>query len=149
MVNISSQKLPDKLLNKIYQLLLYLLKKGGNRDDFFIIMNEFFTYKEKILFAKRITIIYLLLKGISQKNICEILNVSSGTVSKYGLYLTNKKLRLIKILKGKVTKEKVFETIDDILADFIIQPGIKTGHWQLYWDHKKRKDRLKRYGIEY
>lgn len=101
MVNISSRKLPDRLLNKIYQLLLYLLKKGGNRDDFFIIMNEFFTYKEKILFAKRITIIYLLLKGISQNNICEILNVSSGTVSKYALFLTNKKTKTDKDIKRK------------------------------------------------
>jgi len=149
MVNISKRKLPDKLLNKIYNLFLFLLKKGGNRDDFFIIMNEFFSPKEKILFAKRITIIYLLLKGVTQANICEILNVSSATVSKYGLFLTNKELKLITVFKGRVIKEKVFAAIDDILAEFIIQPGIKSGHWQLYWNHKIKKDRLKRYGIEY
>ncbi|KKQ24755.1 MAG: hypothetical protein US40_C0001G0008 [Candidatus Roizmanbacteria bacterium GW2011_GWC2_37_13] len=149
MVNISRKRLPDKLLNKIYKLLLYLLRKGGNREDFFVIMNEFFTSKEKILFAKRITIIYLLLKGIAQRNICEILNVSNGTVSKYSLFLTNEKLKLVKVFKGKVVKEKVFETIDNLLADFIIQPGIKVGHWQLYWDHKRRKERLEQYGIEY
>lgn len=149
MVNISRKKLPDKLLNKIYELFLYLLKKGGNREDFFIIMNEFFTSKEKILFAKRITIIYLLLKGITQENISKILSVSSATVSKYALYLTNKKLNLIKVLKEKAIKEKILLNLDNLLADFIIQPGRKIGHWQLYWEHKKKKERLEKYGIEY
>ncbi|PIP62752.1 hypothetical protein CO083_02410 [Candidatus Roizmanbacteria bacterium CG_4_9_14_0_8_um_filter_34_12] len=147
MVNVSRNRLPDDVLNKIYQLLLFLLKEGGNREDFFIIMNEFFSPKEKILFAKRITVIYLLLKGIAQKNICEVLNVSNGTVSKYSLYLTNTNLKLVKIIKLLAKKEKIFETIDNLLADFLIQPGIKMGHWKLYWEHKRKNERRETYGF--
>src|SRR3989339_1921468 len=111
MVNISSNSLPEDILNKIYELLLYLLKKGGNQENFFTIMNEFFSPKEKILFAKRITIIYLLLKGISQNNICKAINVSNGTVSKYSLYLTNNDLKIVKLIKILAKKEKIFQTI--------------------------------------
>jgi len=147
MVNISSNSLPEDILNKIYELLLYLLRKGGNQENFFTIMNEFFSPKEKILFAKRITIIYLLLKGISQNNICKAINVSNGTVSKYSLYLTNNDLKIVKLIKILAKKEKIFQTIDNLLADFFIQPGIKIGHWDLYWKHKRKKYREKTYGI--
>ena len=147
MVNISSNSLPEDILNKIYELLLYLLRKGGNQENFFTIMNEFFSPKEKILFAKRITIIYLLLKGISQNNICKAINVSNGTVSKYSLYLTNNDLKIVKLIKILAKKEKIFQTIDNLLADFFIQPGIKIEHWDLYWKHKRKKYREKTYGI--
>ncbi len=147
MVNISKNKLPDEILEKIYNLFFYLLKKGNNKEDFFIIINEFFTPKEKILFAKRVAIIYLLLKGISQKNTKKILNVSKETVSKYYLFLTNKKLKLIKIFKNKIFKEKFIKKIDNIFSDFFIQPGFKIGHWQLYWEKKKNQYREKNYGI--
>jgi len=135
-------------MNKIYYLLLYLLKKGSKQDDFFVIMDEFFTPKEKILFSKRITIIYLLSKGVNQKNICEILNISKETASKYNLFLANKKLKLVKVLKAKAIREEIFWKIDEILAEFVIQPGIKLGHWQLYWNQKQKEHQRKEYGID-
>lgn len=147
MVNISKRHLPQEVLEKIYELFFNILNKFQTKPLFSFFMNDFFTPKEKILLAKRITIIYLLLKNIEQKNIADFLKVSTSTVCKYALMLQNKDSEMIRILKSLVKKEKVFDFIDDLLADFLIQPGFKIGHWDLYWQHKKKKQRKETYGM--
>jgi len=126
MVNISRRQLPEEFLNKIFEL---------------------FFKKEKILFAKRITIIYLLLKKIEQSNIADFLKVSTSTVCKYALLIENKNSEMIKIMKFLIKKEKIFDFMNELFASFFIQPGVKIGHWQLYWDHKRKKDRKELYGM--
>lgn len=147
MVNVSRKKIPEKIFKKIFELLYFLLKHSNKKENFIIIINEFFTPKEKILLAKRITIIYLLLKKIEQKNICKILSVSKDTVSKYNLLLQNKNLKIIRLLKNKIFKEKVIYLLDKLLAELLIQPGIKKGHWQLYWQQKNKEYQNKTYGL--
>ena len=137
----------EELLEKTYKLFFEIFKKFETNKSFSTLMNDFFTPKEKILLAKRITIIYLLIKKIEQRNIADFLKVSTSTVCKYSLLLENKDSEMVGIIKKIIKKEKTFDFIDDLLADFIIQPGLKIGHWDLYWKHKRKKERKQIYGI--
>ena len=147
MVNISSRQLSEELLNKINKLFFEIFKKFETNHSFSTLMNDFFTPKERILFAKRITIIYLLIKKIEQRNIADFMKVSTSTVCKYSLLLENKNSEMVEIIKSIIKKEKTFDFIDDLLADFLIRPGLKIGHWDLYWQHKRKKERKQIYGM--
>ncbi|MEK7634213.1 MAG: Trp family transcriptional regulator [Patescibacteria group bacterium] len=147
MVNISRRQLPEELLEKIYELFFQIFNKFETKQSFFTLMDDFFTPKEKILLAKRITIIYLLIKKIEQRNIADFLKVSTSTVCKYALLLENKDSEMVKIMEEIIKKEKIFDFIDNLLADFLIQPGLKIGHWDLYWQHRRKKERKQTYGM--
>lgn len=147
MVNISRRQLPEELLKKINKLFFEIFNRFETNQSFSILMNDFFTPKEKILLAKRITIIYLLIKKIEQRNIADFLKVSTSTVCKYALLLENKDSEMVKIMEEIIKKEKIFDFIDNLLADFLIQPGLKIGHWDLYWQHKRKKERKQTYGM--
>jgi len=54
---------------------------------------------------------------------------------------------MVEIIKSIIKKEKTFDFIDDLLADFLIRPGLKIGHWDLYWQHKRKKERKQIYGM--
>ncbi len=90
MVNISRRQLPEEILNKTFNLFFKIFSKCSSKETFFVLLNDFFTPKEKILLAKRITIIYLLIKGIEQNNIADLLKVSTSTVAKYALIFHDK-----------------------------------------------------------
>lgn len=147
MVNISHRQLPEEILNKTFNLFFKIFSKCSSKETFFVLLNDFFTPKEKILLAKRITIIYLLMKGIEQNNIADLLKVSTSTVAKYALIFHDKESKILKELKLIIKREKLFSFMNDLLADFLIQPGVKIGHWKLYHGDQKRREREKTYGI--
>lgn len=147
MVNISNRKLSEELLNKINKLFFEIFKKFETNHSFSTLMNDFFTPKERILLAKRIAIIYLLIKKIEQKNIANFLKVSTSTVCKYSILLESKKSEMVEIIKAIIKKEKTFDFIDNLLADFFIRPGFQIGHWDSYWQHKRKKERKQIYGM--
>lgn len=69
------------------------------------------------MIAKRVAIIYLLLKNINQRTICQVLKVSSGTVAKYSLILEKSQgvapafLRLMRNERLINFLEEVFDTL--------------------------------------
>lgn len=147
MVNISNRRLSEEQLIKINKLFFEIFKKFKTHRSFSTFMNDFFTPKERILLSKRITIIYLLIKKIEQKNIADFLKVSTSTVCKYSILLESKSSEMVKIIKEIILKEKAFDFIDNLLADFFIKPGFQIGHWDLYWKHKRKKERKLTYGM--
>jgi Trp operon repressor len=147
MVRISKFRLREEILIRLYQLFFEVMSRSAKKDWFFEIINEIFSPTEKIMIAKRITIIYLLIKGIDQAIIANTIKVSTGTVSKYAVMFYNKNTKLVELIRKMITEEKVLNFLDDVFADIFIQPGIQMGHWNLYWQHKRRKDRRKATGL--
>jgi Trp operon repressor len=123
------------------------MSRSAKKDLFFEIVNEIFSPTEKIMMAKRITIIYLLIKGIDQITIANTIKVSTGTVSKYAVMFYNKDTKLVNLIRRMITKEKVLDFLDDVFADIFIQPGIKIGHWDSYRQHKRKKIRREATGL--
>jgi len=143
MVNISKRPVDEKKLFKLYQLLFEVINNVEDKDEFFELIKDVLTPVEQIMIAKRIAIIYLLTKHVEQVAIAEYIKVSRATVSKFNLLFYEKKTRLIKIIESFLKNEKIGHFFEDLFADIFIQPGLKIGHWQSYWDHKRRQEERK------
>lgn len=139
MVNISKRPVDKNKLLKLYRLFFEVIDKAEDQEEFLELIQDVLSPVEQIMIAKRIAIIYLLMKQVNQISIGEYIKVSQATVSKFNLLFFEKKTRLIKIIQSITKKEKIGHFLEDLFADLFIQPGIKIGHWQSYWDHKKRQ----------
>lgn len=140
MVHISNILITKNKLLKLYQLLFEIFEEAEDKEDFFDLIKDVLSPPEQIMVAKRIAIIYLLIKGIDQSSIAEYLGCCRSTVGKFNLLFYEKDTRLIQIIKEMLGKEKVSHFLEDLFADIFIHPGIKIGHWQSYWDHKRRQE---------
>ena len=139
MVNLSKIPVDQKKLSKLYHLLFEIVNKVRDKDDFLGLIKDILSPSEQLMVAKRIAIIYLLMKGVDQSAIAEYLKTSRATVAKFSLLFYDKETQLIAIISKLLSKEKISHFLEDLFADLFIQPGIKIGHWQSYWDHKKRQ----------
>ncbi|MBI4226527.1 hypothetical protein HY612_05445, partial [Candidatus Roizmanbacteria bacterium] len=80
-----------------------------------------------------------LIKGLDYRTIADTLKVSPATVVTYGLLFHKRQTKLVEIIKNMLLKEKALGFLEDLFAELFIQPGLKIGHHQLKWEHKKRK----------
>ena len=91
------------------------------------------------MLKKRVAIIYLLIKEVSYRDICEVLKVSMSTVVSYATVFKKKESKVVLIIKSMLKNEELVNFLEDIFAGLFIQPGLKIGHWQRYWNHKRRQ----------
>jgi|SRR3989344_4958820 len=139
MVNLTKKYVDEKKLIKINQLMFEILNKADDKDDFFEVIKDILSPPEQLMVAKRIAIIYLLLKGVDHSTIAKYLKSSRATVAKFSLLFYDKETKLIGIIGELLNKETISHFFEDLFADIFIQPGLKIGHWQSYWDHKRRQ----------
>lgn len=146
MARISKKPVNEKLLAKIYKLFYEVFSRYEGQDDFLSIIDDILSPTEKIMLAKRLAIIYLLIKKVDYRDITETLKVSSATVVFYSTMFYKKNSRIATIINNMLKKEKVLNFLDDFFADIMIRPGIYKGHWQMYWDHKRKQEDRKTLG---
>ena len=139
MVNLSKTPVDEKKLIKLYQLMFEIVNKAEDKDDFLGIIKDILSPPEQLMVAKRIAIIYLLIKGIDHSTIAKYLKSSRATVAKFSLLFYDRETKLIGVIGELLNKEKISHFFEDLFADIFIQPGLKIGHWQSYWDHKRRQ----------
>ncbi len=143
MARISKKYINEQILIKLYRLFFEVISRFKDKDNFVEIIDEILSPTEKIMIAKRIGIIYLLIKKVDYRDIAEVLKVSTATVFYYAIHFDKKESKLVNMIKTMLVKEKVLGFLDDILSDIFIQPGLKIGHWQKYWDHKRKQNERK------
>ncbi len=146
MARVSKYKLRDDVLNKLFSLFFEIV---GNQDDineFNEIVNGIFSINERIVYAKRIAIIYLLLKNIDSHNICMALNVSTSTVAKFKLLMADKQNGLTNVFNNIIFRDKTKKIIDDFF-NTIFSPGKYGVDWKLAWERRRESERKKQFGI--
>ena len=139
MVNLTKKYVDEKKLIKINQLMFEILNKADDKDDFLEIVKDILSPPEQLMVAKRIAIIYLLLKGVDHSTIARYLKSSRATVAKFSLLFYDKETKLIEIIGDLLNNENINHFFEDLFADIFISPGLKIGHWQMHWDHKRRQ----------
>src|SRR3989344_8936651 len=87
MVRNSRFILSDDLLEKLFDLFFEVVGNKSSKDEFRKIFIDLLTPAERIMLAKRVAIVYLLMKKIEYDNICDRLKVSPTTVAKYSLLM--------------------------------------------------------------
>ncbi len=143
MVRNSKYPLSEETLLRMYHLFFEIFSRFENKENFFALINDLFTPAEKIMVAKRLGIIYLLIKKVDYRDIADVLKVSTSTITHYAYLYSHRTSTVVEIIKNQLIKENVLNSLDDFLVDLFIQPGVKIGHWQSYWDHKRRQEHRK------
>jgi len=95
------------------------------------------------MIAKRVAIIYLLMKNIDYLMISEVLKVSSRTIAKFHS-ITSEGKEIKNILEGLVENEKIKDFFEEL---FFREPGTYGTNWKSAWKQKYEIERKKQRGI--
>ena len=116
MVHISSQPLDEAQLKKLFAQLSYLISSSttSNTD---VLLDELLGYEERILLAKRLATIVLLVRGTSIYKTAQTLKISTSTASKVQNQLEAGAYSHLQRLINKKNRGTVdlLKTIDSIL----------------------------------
>ena len=145
MTRISRFKLNDRVYNKLFVLLFEVLGKRKNKEEFNKILLDLFSPTERIMIAKRVVIIYLLMKNIDYRIICNVVKVSNGTVSKFKL-LMEKSQGIVDGLRRTLEEEKLIMFFEELYND-LFPPGVYGVNWSNAWKRKIELQRKKQEGI--
>lgn len=144
MTQISKYKLNSKIYEKIFSLFPQFLYKMTNKGQQGLLVDAFFTTTEKTVFAKRIAIAFMLVKGYKYNQIVSKIKVSHGTVAKIAEALRIHGNIIIKELEN-IAKEDSFKaflgSIDYKLSSILPPRG---GNWAAWKTNLvKQKESLK------
>jgi len=133
----------DEILEKLFKLFFEVVGNADNRNEFELVLSDILSSVERIMIAKRIAIIYLLMKNIDYLTICHVLKVSLSTVAKYSI-LSEKSQGVIPILKKIVKDEKTGQFLEETLLTLygLERPeliGVKLGEINLILKEKRKQ----------
>ncbi len=143
MTRVSKKYINKKIILKLYRLFFEVFSRSDDQQSFLSLIDDILSPTEKVMIAKRLGMIYLLIKGVDYRTIADTLKVSTSTVLFYSVVYKEKKVQTTKLIKQMIEKEKVLNFLEDLFVDLTIHPGIYIGHHQLNWEHEKRKKERK------
>jgi len=139
MVNISKRKVKEDILIAISDNLIKYIAHIKNKKQAQLFINSFFTKSERLLFAKRFTIVVMLERGYSYSEIEDTLKVSDRTIAKIEqkrergdfIYLANH----VKKACAKTTTKQEGDIWD--LLEVILRAGMPPrgrGRWKKFYE---------------
>jgi uncharacterized protein YerC len=145
MTRVSRYKLKDEVLDKLFYLFFEIVGKKNDINEFKNIISDLLSPTERIMIAKRITIIYLLLKNIDYLTIVDVIKVSPSTIAKFHL-LMEKSTGIVPAFNKIIKNEKIVEFLEELYLD-LRGPGKYGVNWSAAWQNKIDFERRKRRGI--
>ncbi len=145
MARISRFYLSKQATQKMFEIFYEVLGRTKSKTDFFNLVDEIISPIEKIMIAKRIIIMYLILRNIDQRTICMTLKVSSATVAKFSLLLANNSHVRDK-LNSMVQIDSLKLLFEDLISS-MFAPGTIGTDWKGAWQRKAEVERKKGTGI--
>ncbi len=83
MSQVSKRKLKKEDFEKIYDQMIKIFSKTGSKKDSGKFLRESLYTTEKIMLAKRLALIFMIIEKIPDRKIAEMLSVSTSTVGKF------------------------------------------------------------------
>ena len=121
MTRVSKRKIRDEDFKKIFDKFIEIIDLSRSKKDIKLFTKEFFSSAERVMLAKRIGIIYMVIEKIPDRIIAETLSVSTSTIGRIiEKYDRGEYGYLDSIIKRN--KESLVDIIEKIY--FIIPPKI-------------------------
>lgn len=136
MVQLSKRQVKPEVELKMFKLLFDVIGRQKDNIHFTGIINGVFSPIEKLMIAKRVSILFLLIKKVEWTTICDVLKVSPSSVSKCQMILLNND-EIIDTLRVliKQTEMKIF--FEEIFSAFF-GPGTAYTNWKKGWERKRK-----------
>jgi len=135
MTQVSHRYLPPKVAGQIFDMFLSILSSLPSASITSNFIEDLLSPTEQIMLGKRLSIAYMLKKGYSQRNICNILKVSLATVSKISLTLKKGNNGYDAVIQRMLRVQKIsdfFLKLDEKI-DHLLPP--KGGNWSTHYAH--------------
>ena len=145
MTRISRRPVKDNVMERIFQLFFEAVGKKSKKEDLLEVVHDILSPTERIMIAKRVTIVFLLLKKIDYQTISDVLKVSQSTISKFHLIMDNSK-GIVKALQLMLLNDQLINVLDEFLLA-IKGPGVYGTNWKSAWRQKNELERRKREGL--
>lgn len=145
MTRISRYKLNEHVYEKLFTLFFEVVTNSKDKNDFNHLIKDLFSPVERIMIAKRVVIVYLLIQEIDYRMICSVLKVSNATISKFKL-LMERSDGIVPILKKIIRNEKVKLFLLELI-DALSPPGTYGTNWKNAWKRRAEINRKKETGI--
>ncbi len=144
MARISKKKLKQEVLDKINNRFVATIARLGTKQSARMFLNDLLGRSEKIVLAKRLSIIFMLYEGISMYRISKLLKVSESTVKKIAVKIDRGGYEhIIKIVKQKKNRVAFWAGMEVILRCGM-PPIVGKGRWS-FLDELYGKYNLKKY----
>lgn len=149
MPQISKYPISKDVADRIFEIFLKILvqvRSNKDADDF---AYDLFTPTERVMFAKRLAIAFLLLKGYQYRIISRLLKVSLATISSVNFSLKHGRGSYKKVLENLMKEENLEKFFGNILEKILSMPAasIKGGTLWRYLRDEVRKENEKKKGI--
>lgn len=145
MVRISRYRVSDKVYDNMLTLLFHVVGERRNKEEFLRTIFDLLTQAERLVISKRILLMYLIMKKIDYREICQVLKVSNNTISRYRP-IVEKSEGIVPLLKEILTRERIGDFIEELIVEFF-PPGRYGTNWKAAWDLKIKVERKKITGI--
>jgi len=122
MPQVSRRFIDKKTQDKIFSLFISSLIKCNSQDRALKLVEDLFTPTEKIMFAKRVAIAYMLQEGYDYRFISQTLKVSTTTIGLLSSWLKIKGegiRKIIEEIKRDSEMNALFSEFKDILQELI------------------------------
>lgn len=121
MSQVSKRKINDEDFKKILDKFVEVINISGSRRNSKDFIKEFFYPTERVMFAKRIGIIYMIMQKIPDRVVADTLAVSTSTV---GRIIDKYEKGDYKFLESQINKNK--ENLIDLIEKlyFILPPKV-------------------------
>ena len=128
MPHVSKNELDAGIKTKLFDQFFELFRTAGRRDNITLFITELFTPTEKMMLAKRLSIILLLDKDLPQHVISEHLQVSPSTVARMSVEIDKRRYKGIVKMSGN-KKDRILEVLVKLIL-FSMPPRVGRGRWK-------------------
>lgn len=120
MPQISQRKLKNGLTSKLFDIYFQIVCSVQNQKDFSSVFLDLFSPTERLMIAKRIAIMLLIIKDIDYRSICKVLKVSITTVCKYRMLIDHNQA-----IKQKLTHIQQNDKVVDAISQIYLLSGLR------------------------
>jgi uncharacterized protein YerC len=150
MVRVSRKKVGDKMLQIMSDRLITRILRAHTVQDASLFLKELLGAEERMVFAKRLSIIILLRSGFGLYVIAQMLKVSTSTVSRVSLDIQNGRYaNLITLLNkegmGKESSDSFWHDLQEFIEAHLVYSGKKRSAFRnkIFRRMDEREQRMK------
>lgn len=142
MSQISKRWLKAEVSGKLVELFIKLIQQINTSEQAKNMSMTLFSAAERMMMAKRVSVMLMLVKGANYLTIRETLKVSQGTIAKMSQVVTTAPPSVVDWLKGEADADDFIQTLDEIgyrLKGLLPPKGRSWSKWRRQLESERNK----------
>ncbi len=136
MPHVSKEQLEEKVLLRIYEQFASAVSPASGKKE--AVLSNILTKTEKIMLAKRLAVIFMLLEGASFYNINSVLNVSVSTAARFEKKINKGEYaEIARIFYAKRKRKDFWDTLE-----VLVRAGLPSiagrGRWKWLYEMENK-----------